>query len=285
MKVQVFSYAGYKAEQEPRRFSLGSRLIDVLAILDRWQGPDHRYFKVKGSDQADYILRYDQQADHWELTLMDTTHSTDKERGGMSALTPQQTSAGPCRINRIHHPGGGKRPVILLHGAAFEAATWLDLGTLDLLLENGYPVHALDMPGFGGSEKCRAAKNEVIKEYIIRENLQQPVIIGPSRGGRYALETYFFYPEYVGGLVLVGSVGITEHKSRFRSISIPCLLVWGSADTVSDPENGRFLEREIPDSRLVILEGAPHPCYLEQKGLWHQSLLSFLEEKFDAIQG
>ncbi|MCF8104688.1 MAG: alpha/beta hydrolase [Desulfohalobiaceae bacterium] len=198
----------------------------------------------------------------------------------MTSLTPDQTTAGPCRINRIRHPAAGKKPVIFLHGASFEAQTWLNLGTLDLLKDNGYPVHALDMPGFGRSEPCAAAETEIIQAYISAENLEKPVIVGPSRGGRYALETYFAHPEGIGGLVLVGSVGIAENESRFKDIRVPCLLVWGSEDTVSNPENGRFLDREIPDSKLVILDGAPHPCYLEKADPWHKSLLSFLREKF-----
>ncbi len=198
----------------------------------------------------------------------------------MTSLTPEQTTAGPCPINRIHHPAGRKKAIILLHGAKFEAETWLNLGTLDLLKDNGYPVHALDMPGFGKSEPCPAPETEVIQTYIRAEHLEKPVIVGPSRGGRSALEAYFAHPEGIGGLVLIGSVGITENRSRFKDISVPCLLVWGSADSISDPENGRFLDREIPDSRLVVLEGAPHPCYLEKTDLWHQTLLSFLQDKF-----
>lgn len=79
MKVHVYCYEGYMAEQEPRRFSLGQQTIEVERIVDRWQGPDNRYFKVKGSDRANYILRHDQQTDHWDLILMDTTHPADKE--------------------------------------------------------------------------------------------------------------------------------------------------------------------------------------------------------------
>lgn len=281
MNIEVYCYAGYKGEQEPREFRLGSKTVGVDHIVDRWQGIDHRYFRVKGSDRNTHLLRYDQLEDQWELVQTKTSKTHTGGANSMSSLTAEQTAAGPCRINRIHHPGAGRKPVILLHGAKFEAETWLNLGTLDVLIERGYPVHALDMPGFGKSQTCQAAKSEVLREYISRENLNLPVIVGPSRGGRYALETYFAHPELIGGLVLVGSVGIEENKSRFRTLSVPCLLVWGSGDTISDPENGQFLNREITDSRLVILEDAPHPCYLDKTELWHQSLLQFLDERFN----
>ena len=198
----------------------------------------------------------------------------------MTLFRNEYISAGPCRINRIHHPGGTKKPIILLHGARFDADTWLQLGTLEQLIQVGYPVHALDMPGFGKSESCPTAESIVIAAYIQQEELDRPVIVGPSRGGRYALEFYFSNPELVGGLVLVGTVGIQENISRFKEIMVPCLLVWGSEDAISDPGNGRFLKREIPDAELVILQGAPHPCYLEKTEQWHQALLAFLEARF-----
>ncbi len=66
--IRTECYAGYRGEQEPRRFFLGRRAIRVVEIIDRWLAPDHRYFKVRGDDQATYILRYDCDRDGWEMT-------------------------------------------------------------------------------------------------------------------------------------------------------------------------------------------------------------------------
>ncbi len=268
------------AEQEPRRFLLGSERIEVEAVLDRWTGPDHRYFKVKGHDQSQYILGYDIHRDQWDMAASGTSFTVTKRMKPMTALRNEHISAGPCRINRIQHPAGTKKPIILLHGAKFEADTWLQLGTLERLSKADHPVHALDMPGFGKSESCAAQETEVIAAYIRQENLDKPVLIGPSRGGRFALEFYFAYPELVGGLILVGTVGVQENKSLFKDISVPCLLIWGSEDSISDPQNGYLLNREIPDSELLILEGAPHPCYLEKTEEFHQAVIAFLNERY-----
>ncbi len=282
MSLVVDCYAGYMAEQEPRRFQLGSGWVEVEAVLDRWAGPDHRYFKVKGHDRKLYILRYDRQSNHWELSGYRDTQEKEKheEARHMTQFNNEHVAAGPCRIKRIAHPAGGKKTVIFLHGAKFEADTWLQLGTLDRFIAEDFPIHALDMPGFGKSETCAATAAEVLQAYIRQEHLDRPVIVGPSRGGRFALELYFARPELVGGLILVGTVGIEDNASRFKDITVPCLLVWGSEDAISDPENGRFLNREIPDSQLVILEGAPHPCYLEKTEQFHQALIDFLNARF-----
>lgn len=67
--VQVECYAGYRGEQEPRRLRFAGRDIEVRAILDRWLDPAHRYFKIRGDDDATYILRHDTATGHWEVTF------------------------------------------------------------------------------------------------------------------------------------------------------------------------------------------------------------------------
>lgn len=71
LTLQVECYAGYRGEETPRRFQIGSRRIEVVEVIDRWLSPDHRYFKVLGDDEGIYILRYDTSTNRWELTLFD----------------------------------------------------------------------------------------------------------------------------------------------------------------------------------------------------------------------
>ena len=71
LTIRVDCYAGSRAEETPRRFWIGERLVEVGEILDRWLAPDHRYFKVRGGDGDTYIIRFDAAADRWELTLFE----------------------------------------------------------------------------------------------------------------------------------------------------------------------------------------------------------------------
>jgi hypothetical protein len=71
LTLRVECHAGYRGEETPRRFHIGSRDIDVIEVIDRWISPDHRYFKVLGNDEGIYILRYDTSNNRWELTLFD----------------------------------------------------------------------------------------------------------------------------------------------------------------------------------------------------------------------
>lgn len=70
--IRVECYAGYRGEETPRRFFIGSRQIEVVEVIDRWLAPEYRYFKVRGDDSGIYILRHEVEQDHWDLTLYDS---------------------------------------------------------------------------------------------------------------------------------------------------------------------------------------------------------------------
>jgi hypothetical protein len=43
--------------------------IEIRKIVDRWLSPDHRYFKIRGSDDATYIIRHETANWQWELVF------------------------------------------------------------------------------------------------------------------------------------------------------------------------------------------------------------------------
>jgi len=69
VKVQVQCYAGHRADERPVKFTVWSREVQVVEILDQWIAPAHRYFKLKGDDGAVYILRHDEARGEWRLSF------------------------------------------------------------------------------------------------------------------------------------------------------------------------------------------------------------------------
>jgi len=65
----VQCYAGYKGEQEPQRFLLGGRWLEVEEILKEWREPTAVFFRVRTSDGRIYILRRDAEAipNNWSI--------------------------------------------------------------------------------------------------------------------------------------------------------------------------------------------------------------------------
>lgn len=91
MEIRVECHAGYRGEETPRRFSLGTRRVEVVEVFDRWLAPDHRYFKLLGDDGATYILRHDLETLRWELTLF-------VSGGGRTLTLTHSTRPGPSRL-------------------------------------------------------------------------------------------------------------------------------------------------------------------------------------------
>lgn len=77
MRIDVRTVAAPSGEGEPREFLLGNRRVAVEQILDRWHGEGYRYFRLRGDDRAVYILRHDETADDWEMTLFERASASD----------------------------------------------------------------------------------------------------------------------------------------------------------------------------------------------------------------
>lgn len=69
MKLHVETMTTQLGDPEPTAFLLGQERIEVLDVIDRWPSPGYTYYKISGSDQATYILRYDEPSEEWELTM------------------------------------------------------------------------------------------------------------------------------------------------------------------------------------------------------------------------
>jgi len=72
--IRAECYAGGKADEAPRRFAWEERTVEVEEILDRWHQVDSRpewpradYFKVRGTDGHEYLLKHDLESDEWYL--------------------------------------------------------------------------------------------------------------------------------------------------------------------------------------------------------------------------
>jgi hypothetical protein len=75
MRVHVERDAGDADVEKLKCFRLDGRRIEVVENLDRWFGPDHAYFKVRGDDGNLYILRLDEARDAWELTMFRSSYA------------------------------------------------------------------------------------------------------------------------------------------------------------------------------------------------------------------
>jgi len=198
----------------------------------------------------------------------------------MAEIVSRDVTVGPCTVHSLQTKDTRGQEILLLHGAKFQASTWKKLTTLDRLGDAGYRPYAIDLPGFGKSPRCTAAPETVLQEFIQQEKLRCPVLVGPSMSGKISLDFALKHPESVGGLILIGPVGVREKTEQLGAIRVPCLVLWGSADTVAPLDSGRLLDQKIQQAELRIFDNAGHPCYLDQPDRWHKELLTFLHKNF-----
>lgn len=196
----------------------------------------------------------------------------------MALITEKTIDLDGCSIHALECGDRKGQTVLLLHGMNFQAQTWLELGTMAALADLGLHVLAVDMPGFGKSEANALAPGEVLTRLFPKENLSRAVLIGPSMGGRIALEFAIAHPEKISGLVLIGAVGVEEIRTGLSRITVPVLVVWGGEDQVSPLANSDILLEECANAKRELYPQAPHPCYLKQPDRWHASLKAFFTD-------
>lgn len=83
MHIRVHGWTDHDGTNAMEGLHLDGRYVAVVGILDQWYGPNYRYVKVEGDDGAQYILRFDEVARRWELTMF----TSKRAQGISSSLT------------------------------------------------------------------------------------------------------------------------------------------------------------------------------------------------------
>lgn len=114
---------------------------------------------------------------------------------------------------KLHHTYGGKgSPVLFIHGLG--SSGYIEWRFTLPEFVKSHRVFAPDLPGYGRSDKPRTARygipyfGRVIDRYMESRGLREAVVVGTSMGGRIALELALHYPDRVGKLILVNSLGL-----------------------------------------------------------------------------
>lgn len=179
---------------------------------------------------------------------------------------------------KIHYieEGNGK-PVILFHGARFNARTWEETGTLEAISKANYRAISVDFPGFGLSQNLSMDFPEFIKAFISSMNFEKAILLGASMGGEAILGFSVKYPNLTEALILVGAVGVQNYQKDLDKISnIPTLLIWGKRDNVSPKRNYEILLSRLKNVKLELI-GENHACYLDDPRSFNQKVVDFIK--------
>jgi abhydrolase domain-containing protein 14 len=200
--------------------------------------------------------------------------------GAASAPAEVRSHDAAIGAHKLHWLEAGPedgQTVLLLHGARFHSGTWQQLGTLERLAEQGFHAVALDLPGYGASPAPPPGANLDLAEFISAQKLTKPIVLAPSMSGHFALPLVTEHTDRIAGFVAVAPVELPAYESKLRAIALPTLIIWGENDAVVPRAQADALHSWVKHSRIVILKGARHPCYLDKPDEFHAALIDFLE--------
>jgi len=117
---------------------------------------------------------------------------------------------GGVNYHYLEFPGAGTT-VVLLHGYGSSTYTWE--GIIPYLRQGGYHVYALDMKGFGWSDKPRGADYapltlfQEVNSVMEALKLEKVVFVGNSLGGGIAVLMALDHPDKIERVVLIDAAG------------------------------------------------------------------------------
>ena len=141
----------------------------------------------------------------------------------VSTLIPHSENSNYVNVDgaRIHFQEFGdptKPTLVLIHGYTASLYVWKTVAPM--LAENELHVVALDLLGFGYSEKPKwfdytiTSQARIVSRFMNRLGIGRATIIGSSYGGAVAATLALDYPERVEKLVLVDTVCNDNLKSH-----------------------------------------------------------------------
>ncbi len=108
---------------------------------------------------------------------------------------------------------GGGSPIILMHGWGCNLAT---LASIENAAKDTHTVYNVDFPGFGQSQEPSEVwgveqYTRLIEEFVKIENIQNPILLGHSFGGRVGI--LYSSRNKVDKLILVDAAGVKPRRS------------------------------------------------------------------------
>jgi len=197
---------------------------------------------------------------------------------------------------RVHYQEFGdpaNPPMILIHG--YTASVYVWKAAAPLLADAGFHVIAIDLLGFGYSEKPAwfdysiESQARMISRFMDRLGIGRAVIVGSSYGGAVALNLTLDYPERVEKLVLSDAVCNDEPKNhpilRLASIrgigeAITPFLVDSKAfmrlrihGTLAKANHHMITDERIESIRRPLYAADAHRSVLAASRAWHADRL------------
>lgn len=157
------------------------------------------------------------------------------------------------RPMKLHYRKYGKgRPLIILHGVFGISDNWVTFGKR--IAELGYEVYILDQRNHGRSPHHYAfnyyAMTEDLVEFMEQHEIESPIILGHSMGGKVAMRYTLENPRDVSALIVVDTSMRTYVSHTHHRGLIDAMKSIDFSKVKSRKEVETQLEGSIPSRRI-----------------------------------
>lgn len=108
-----------------------------------------------------------------------------------------------------------KKSLVFIHGWGVSSEIFKPLY---YFLKNDFEIYDLDLPGFGKMpiEKIMTLKDyaDFVYEFLKKNQIENPIIIGHSFGGAVATKLALLYPDKISKLILVAASAIRQPRRQ-----------------------------------------------------------------------
>lgn len=182
--------------------------------------------------------------------------------------------------------GGEGQPVVLLHGDGGSIYDW-KLSVLDEL-KRDYQVTALDRPGFGFSTTDSRGMTvfdqvDLIRDALHSLGIENPILVGHSRGGNIALAYGLLYPEKIKGVVTLAAAPYGGKMGWYSRVLNTPLLGPVLAHTWFVPLGKQGVKAGLEEA--FGPESSPPPDYLDAYTAFELRPGQLLAHAFDQVHG
>ena len=175
------------------------------------------------------------------------------------------------RLRYVDIGEGDAPPFLLVHGLAGNWQNWLE--NIPRLARERRVV-ALDLPGFGASERpegeiTMSGYGRTVDALAEQLGLGEVVLVGNSMGGFVSAETAIQFPERVERLALVSATGITTSLLRREPV-----MAWGRIAMIAGARSTAEKRMAILRPRLrhlIFSMLVRHPSRISAEMLWELS--------------
>ncbi|AFY74643.1 putative hydrolase or acyltransferase of alpha/beta superfamily [Synechococcus sp. PCC 7502] len=158
------------------------------------------------------------------------------------------------RDHQITYSVSGKGiPLVLVHGFGASIGHWRK--NIPVWAEAGYRVYAIDLLGFGESDKPAIAYSLELWQELLRDfwlaHIQTPgVFIGNSIGALLSLMMAANHSEMVKGAVLLNVAGGLNHRPHELN-PVLGLIMAGFTKLVGSPITGKFIFNQVRQKHRI----------------------------------